>query len=64
MTRAVHVHMLLPTCCHSEDPGLVSRLAKLEEADTADAAAAPLTRGEKAAVLGSATGLDRLMRLG
>jgi membrane glycosyltransferase len=62
--RAAHVHMLPPTRRRSEDPGLATGLAKLEEADTVDAAAAALTRGEKAAVLGSAMGLERLMRLG
>jgi hypothetical protein len=56
--------MLPPTRRRSEDPGLATGLAKLEEADTVDAAAAALTRSEKAAVLGSATGLERLMRLG
>jgi membrane glycosyltransferase len=62
--RAAHVHMLPPTRRRSEDSGLATGLAKLEEADTVDGAAAALTRSEKAAVLGSATGLERLMRLG
>jgi membrane glycosyltransferase len=62
--RAAHVHMLPPTRRRSEDPGLATGLAKLEEAETVDAAASALTRSEKAAVLGSATGLERLMRLG
>ncbi|WP_158746753.1 glucans biosynthesis glucosyltransferase MdoH [Acidisphaera sp. L21] len=57
---AAHVRMLPPTRRRSEDAGLATGLAKLEEADTLEAAAAAMTRGEKAAVLGSAAGLDRL----
>ncbi len=42
---------------------LATGLAKLDEADSIAAAAAALTRSEKAAVLGSIAGLERLARL-
>ncbi len=61
--REAHVRMLPPTRRRSEDPGLAIGLAKLEEAETVEAAASMLTRAEKAAILGSAAGLERLTRL-
>ena len=62
--RAAHLRMLPPAGRRSEAAGLATGLAKLEEADTVAAAAAALTRGEKAAVLGHPAGLERLARLG
>ena len=61
--RAAHARMLPPTRRRSEDPVLAIGLAKLEEAETIEAAAAILTRGEKAALLGSAAGLELITRL-
>ena len=61
--RAAHRRMLPPTKRRSEGPGLATGLAKLEEASTVAEAAATLTRTEKAAVLGSQAGLDRLDHL-
>ena len=54
---AAHRAMLPPPRRHGEpfDPALLVGLAKLDEGDTA-----ALTRAEKAAVLGSAEGLDRV----
>ena len=45
------------------DPLLALGLAKLDEAATLDAALALLTLPERAAVLGSPSGLDRLLVL-
>ena len=61
--RAAHLGMLPPSRRLSEDPNLATGLAKLNEAETLDAAAAVLTRGEKSAVLGSAAGFERLASL-
>ena len=61
--REAHSRMLPPTRRRSEDPGLAIGLAKLEEAESIEAAASMLTRSEKAAILGSAAGLERLARL-
>jgi membrane glycosyltransferase len=61
--RAAHTAMLPPKKRRSADSNLATGLAKLEEADSLEAAAAALTRAEKAAVLGSAAGLQRLMQL-
>jgi membrane glycosyltransferase len=55
--------MLPPTRRRSEDPSLATGLAKLDEAETVGAAVSALTRAEKAAVLGSAAGLERLVQL-
>ena len=62
--RAAHLSMLPPTRRRSDDAGLATGLAKLEEAASVHEAAAALTRGEKAAVLGCAAGLERLLQLG
>ena len=61
--QAAHLRMLPPARRRSQDPSLATGLAKLDEADTLDAAAAMLTRGEKAAVLGSVAGFERLALL-
>jgi membrane glycosyltransferase len=61
--RAAHERMLPPTRRRSDNPLLATGLAKLDEAETIEAAAALLSRGEKAAVLGSAAGLGRLMQM-
>jgi membrane glycosyltransferase len=61
--RAAHERMLPPTRRRSDNPLLATGLAKLDEAETIEAAAALLSRGEKAAVLGSAAGLRRLMQM-
>ncbi len=61
--RAAHLGMLPPTRRRSEDAGLATGLAKLDEADTVEAAASRMTRSEKAAVLGSAAGMERLCSL-
>jgi membrane glycosyltransferase len=61
--RAAHLSMLPPARRRSEDAGLATGLAKLDEAETLEAAAASLTRSEKAAVLGSRAGLERLLQL-
>jgi membrane glycosyltransferase len=61
--RAAHIRMLPPTRRRSEDAGLATGLAKLDEADTVEAAVVALSRGEKAAVLGSVAGLERLAQL-
>ncbi|MBC7799407.1 MAG: glucan biosynthesis glucosyltransferase H, partial [Gemmatimonadaceae bacterium] len=45
------------------NPALLMGLAKLAEQDTADGAAAALTRAETAAVLGDAGGVDLLCGL-
>jgi membrane glycosyltransferase len=45
------------------NPALLMGLAKLEEADTLDAAAAALTRQETAAVLADGRGLAQLRTL-
>ena len=60
---AAHARMLPPTRRRSEDAELATGLAKLDEVDTVEAATAMLTRKEKAAVLGSVAGLDRLQGL-
>jgi membrane glycosyltransferase len=61
--RAAHAAMLPPKKLRSTDANLATGLAKLDETDSLQAAAALLTRAEKAAVLGSAAGLHRLMQL-
>ena len=61
--REAHLRMLPPNRRRSEDAGLATGLAKLEEADTVAGAAASLTRAEKAAVLGSAVALERLSQM-
>ena len=60
--RAAHEAMLPPSPRRSENPVLAVGLAKLEEAGSVDAAAAAMTRAEKAAVLGSVAGLRLLER--
>ena len=62
--RAAHARMLPPARRRSEDASLATGLAKLDEAATVEEAAATMTRGEKAAVLGSLVGLQRLEGLG
>jgi membrane glycosyltransferase len=61
--RAAHAAMLPPQKRRSADANLATGLAKLDEADGVEAAASALTVREKAAVLGSAAGLQRLMQL-
>ena len=61
--RAAHEQMLPPTRRRSDNPLLATGLAKLDEADTIEAASALLSRGEKAAVLGSTAGMGRLMQM-
>lgn len=61
--RDAHVRMLPPPRRRSDDAVLASGLAKLEESATVADAAASLTRGEKAAVLGCAAGVERLVEL-
>ena len=61
--RAAHEAMLPPIRRRSDNPLLATGLAKLDEVQSIDDAAAVLTRGEKAAVLGSAAGLRRLMQM-
>jgi len=62
--REAHARMLPPARRRSEDPTLATGLAKLDEAQTWAAASSMLSREEKAAVLGSAAGLERLAELG
>jgi membrane glycosyltransferase len=61
--RAAHLRMLPPGRSRSQDAALAIGLAKLDESASLEAAADSLTRAEKAAVLGSAAGLERLARL-
>ena len=61
--RAAHTRMLEATRRRSEDPNLATGLAKMDELDTLDAAVTALSRAEKAAVLGSPVGLERLLAL-
>jgi len=65
--RAAHVAMLPPPRRPRIDPvdaALLVGLAKLEEAETLAAALGGLSRAEKAAVLGDARGIARLVALG
>ena len=60
---AAHLRMLPPMRRRSENPVLATGLAKLEEADSVEDAVATLSRAEKAAVLGSTSGLERLAQM-
>jgi membrane glycosyltransferase len=65
--RAAHVAMLPPARRPRIDPidaALLVGLAKLDEAETLDAALRSLTRAEKSAVLGDAGGVARIAALG
>ncbi len=61
--REAHLAMLPPDRRRSEDAWLATGLAKLEEAQTVEDAAAAMTRQEKSAVLGDRAGMERLARL-